>query len=271
MKKFVLLWSIALFTFSQAKMVDGIAMIVNGEAVTTAEIHKVQNKMHISRQKAVDILIQDRLQKSAMKDITIPQSDIDTQIQGIANQNGISVEEMEKVLKEQGTSWKKYKKSIGESIKKQKFYRKKVASNIAQPSEDVLKLFYASHKKEFILPTSISMIEYSSSSESTLKKFLETKKKKGVKSRSVKKSTKSINPELLKKILQAQDGSFTRVLNAGDKYISYKVISKNGKRVMSYEEAKNVVEGRWRQMQQKKALKDYFKKMRTNADIQVIR
>jgi len=271
MKKFILLWSITLFTFSQAKMVDGIAMIVNGEAVTTAEIHKVQNKMHISRQKAVDILIQDRLQKSAMKDITVAQSDIDAQTKAIANQNGISVEKMEQILKEQGTSWKKYQKSIGESIKKRKFYRKRVASNIAQPSEDELKLFYTSHKKEFTLPKSIRMTEYSSSSESTLKKFLETKKRKGVKSRSVKKNTNNINPELLTKILQTQNGSFTRVLNTGDKYITYKIISKDGKRVMSYEEAKSAVEGKWRQKQQAKALKDYFKKMRTNADIQVLR
>ena len=191
MKKFILLWGIALFTFSQAKMVNGIAMIVNGKAITTSEIHKVQNKMQVSRQQAVDILIQDRLQQYAMKDITIPQSDIDSQIKGIANQNGISVEKMQKVLEKQGTSWKKYKKSIGESIKKQKFYREKVASSIAKPSEDELKLFYESNKDEFVLPTTVSMIEYSSSSESSLKKFLETKKKKGVKSRTVKKSTKS--------------------------------------------------------------------------------
>ncbi len=271
MKKIILLWSIALFTFSQAKMVNGIAMIVNGEAVTTSEIHKVQNKMKVSKQKAIDILIQDRLQKSAMKDITVPQSDIDSQIKGIANQNGITVEKMQQVLTEQGTSWTKYQKSISESIQKQKFYRTKVASNIPRPSEDELKLFYGNHKDDFILPTSINMTEYSSSSESNLKKFLETKKRKGVNSRSVKKSTNSINPELLKKILQTQDGSFTRPLNAGDKYISYKVISKNGKRVMSYEEAKSVVAGKWRQEQQGKALKDYFKKMRTNADIQMIR
>ncbi len=271
MKKIILLWCIALFTFSQAKMVNGVAMIVNGAAVTTAEIHKVQKKMNVNKQQAVDILIQDRLQQSAMKNITVPQSDIDTQIEGIANQNGISVEKMEQVLKEQGTSWKKYQKSIEESIKKQKFYRKTVASNIAQPSEDELKLFYKSHKDDFILPTSINMTEYSSSSETALKKFLETKKKKGVKSRSVKKSTSSINPELLKKILQTQNGSFTRPLNAGDKYISYKVISKNGKKTMSYEEAKSAVTRNWRQKQQGKALKDYFKKMRTNADIQVIR
>ena len=115
------------------------------------------------------------------------------------------------------------------------------------------------------------MIEYSSASEDTIKKFLETKKKKGVKSRSVKKSTKELNSALLGTILRTQDGSFTRPFNDGNKFISYKIISKNGQRSMSYDEAKGAVAGKWRQQQQGKALKDYFEKLKTNADVQVIR
>ena len=140
-----------------------------------------------------------------------------------------------------------------------------------KPSEDELKIFYENHKKDFIIPTSVSMIEYSASSEEALKNFLKTKKKKGVKSRSVKKNTSNINSALLGTILQTQDGSFTRPFNAGDRYISYRVISKNGQRSMSFEDAKGAVAARWRQQQQGKALKDYFEKMKTNADIKVIR
>ena len=40
---------------------------------------------------------------------------------------------------------------------------------------------------------------------------------------------------------------------------------------MSYDDAKSVVAGKWRQEQQGKALKDYFEKLKTNADVQVIR
>ena len=262
---------IAMLTFTQAKMVNGIAMVVNGEAVTTAEIRAVEKQMNVSKQQAVDMLVQDRLQKSAMKKVSIPESDVDTKIAQIAAQNNLTVPKMQKLLKQQGTSWSRYRKSVKESLKKQKFYRETIAATLAKPSEDELKLFYEAHKDEYVMPKSISMVEYSSSSEAKMKKFLETKKKAGIKSRSVTKSTANLNPAILGKLLQTQNGSYTRPFNAGDQYISYKIISKNGKKSMSFEDAKNAVAGRWRQEQQGKALKDYFEKMKTNADNKIIR
>ncbi len=40
---------------------------------------------------------------------------------------------------------------------------------------------------------------------------------------------------------------------------------------MPYESAQGAVAGRWKQQQQTKALKDYFEKLKTNADVQYIR
>jgi len=271
MKKLVLLGFITLLTFSYAKMIDGIAIIVEGEPVTTAEIHAIQKQMQISKKEATDLLIQDRLQKSAMRDIKVEEKSVDAKIAGIAAQNSITVPKMQKILQEQGTSWNRYRSSIRDAIRKEKFYQEKVVNNIPTPSDDELRLFYKNHKEEFILPKSINMIEYSAKSEASMKKFLETKNTKGIKSHSVTKSTKDLNPALLRSILQTQDGSFTRPLNAGDRYISYKVLSKQGEASMPFESSKGAVAARWKQQQQSKALKDYFEKLKTNADIQVLR
>jgi len=271
MKKLILIGCIALFTFAQAKIVNGIALIVNGEAVTTAEIRAVQKQMRVSKKQATDMLIADRLQKAAMRNVSISEDAIDSKVAQIAAQNNLTVPKMQKILKQQGTSWRKYRRSIKDRMKKDKFYREKVSATLSKPSEDELKLFYEKNKKSFVVPSSISMIEYSSPSEETLKKFLETKKKKGVKSHSVKKSTKNINSAMLGTILRTQKGSFTRPFNDGNKFISYKILSKNGKRSMSYDDAKGAVAAKWRQQQQGKALKDYFEKLKTNADVQVIR
>lgn len=271
MKKLVLLGFITLMTLSQAKMVDAIAIVVEGEPITTAEIRAVEQQMQISKKEATDLLIQDRLQKSAMTDVNIAEADIDSKIANIAAQNNLTIPKMQKILKEQGTPWNKYRSSVKEAMKKEKFYQEKVVRTIPSPSEDELKLFYRNHQEDFTVPSSVNLVEYSAPTEEIMKKFLQTKNPKGVKSRSVTKSTKDLNSGLLGSILQTQDGSFTRPMNAGDRYISYKVVSKEGQANMSFESAQGAVAAKWKQQQQGKALKDYFEKIKTNADIQILR
>lgn len=271
MKKLVLLGIITLLTLSQAKMVDGIALVVDGEPVTTAEIRAVQQQAQVTKEEATNLLIQDRLQKSAMKDIHIDEKAIDDKIAGIASQNNVTVPKMQKILKAQGTSWNKYRSSIRNALKKEKFFQQKIANTITAPTEDELKLFYQNNKEAFIIPSSVNLIEYSATSEAKMKKFLETKNTKSVKSRTVTKSTKDLSPTLLTTILQTQDGSYTRPFNAGDRYISYKVLSKEGQTSMPFESARDAITGRWRQQQQSKAVKDYFEKLKTNVDIQRLR
>ena len=259
------------FTLAQAQMVDGIAMIVNGEAVTTTEIRAVQRQLRVNKKQAVDMLIADRLQKAAMKEVSISENLVDDKIAQIAKQNKVTIPKMQKMLKQRGTSWSKYRNSIKQSMKKRKFYREKVASTVSKPSEDQLKIFYNSHKKDFVVPSSFSLVEYSSPSEKSMNHFIKTKNKKGIKSRSIKKNTKGLNVTLLSTLLRTKNGGFTTPFNAGDRFVAYKVVSKNGRTTMPFDSAKGAVAAKWRQTQQGKALKDYFEKLKTTADVQVIR
>ena len=254
-----------------AKMVDGIALIVEGEAVTTAEIRAVQTQMGVSKEEAINLLIQDRLQKVAMKDITIPEENIDKKISQIAAQNNVTIPQMQKILQAQGTSWVSYRKSIRDALKKEKFYQEKVVASIPAPSQDELKLFYRNHKTSFTVPTNISLVEYSASNKKNMEKFLRTHKTSYAKAHTMTKSIKDFEPGLLSILLQTPNGSYTKAINAGDRYIVYKVKSKYGKTTLPFEAAQGAVTAKWRQDQQAKALKDYFEKLRTSADVQVLR
>jgi len=271
MKKIVLFLTLTLFSLLEAKIVDAIALIVEGEPVTTAEIKALQTQMRVSKQEAINLLIQDRLQKSAMRDIKIDEALVDAKISDIASQNNITIPKMQKVLKKQGTSWNKYRSSITQAMKKEKFFRENISKSIPEPSENELKLYFKNNKKAFFIPSSISVIEYSTPTMNAMKKFLSSKKTKGVSKKSMKKNTKDLDPTLLEQMLQTQDKSFTKPLNAGDRFITYKILSKNGKRSMSFEMAKSGLSRRWKQEQQNKALKDYFEKLKTNVDIEYIR
>jgi len=262
---------IAFTLLSQAKMLDGIALIVEGEAVTTAEIRAIQTQMHVSKPQAIDMLIQDRLQKIAMKDIVIPEETIDKKISEIATQNNLSIPKMQKILQAQGTSWVKYRQSIRDALKKSKFYTDVIASNIPDPTEDELKLFYKNHKKEFALPSRINMIEYTAKSKKSMNSFLKTHKTSFVTSKPVYKNTKETDGALLSLLLATPNGGYTKPFNAGDKYIVYKVVSKKGRTNLTFDAAKNMVSQAWKQTQQAQSLKDYFQKLRTRADVQILR
>lgn len=268
LKKTILILSL-LFSLSEAKVLNAIAVTVDGEAITTAEIRAVREQMSISRKEAIDILIQDRLQQIAIKDIQIPESDVDKKIAMIAKQNNITVPKMQKVLKEQGTSWTQYRTTIRKAMKKEKFFVQKVAKEMPEATDEKLAAYYQQHQNEFTIPASISVTEYSAPSQKVLEKFLRTQQ--GIEGKPVEMDTSTLNPTLLQMMLQTPAGRFTRPLNAGDRYVIYRVESKNGQSQIPFEQAKPLLAGKWQQEQREKALKDYFKKMRTGAVIEFIR
>ena len=271
MKQTVIAALLMLTMLLEAKVVDAIAMIVEGEPVTTAEIAAVQRQYKVPKQKAVDLLVRDRLQKVALKAIPVSEKEIDQKVNEIAAKNGISVARMQQILKSQGTSWSQYRESIRNGLKKEKFFNEKVVANIPAPSEDELKLYYTHHQKEFLLPATLQMREFSAKNKETMQRFLRTHSAKGIQVRTVTKKTKEINPALLSTLLRTPIGGITPPLNAGNRYIIYQILAREGKIQMSYDKSKGAVESAWRRSQQNKALQDYFEKLRTRADVQILR
>ena len=271
MTKLLFVGLFAFFTLLEARIVNAVALTVDGEAITTSEIQTVQRKAHVSKQQAIDLLIQDRLQREAMKSIKISEETIDAKIEQIANLNNISIPKMQKLLKQQGTRWNQYRESIRQMMKKERFFKEKVSRTILPPSENELKLYYENHKELFAMPVSLNLTEYSTASEKKLQHFLHTGDSSGIKSISNTKKTEGMNPAMLSMLLSTPDGRFTKPINAGNKWVVFKINSKNGKRQMSFSDARNAVAGRWRQEQQTQALKDYFSKMKTEANIHIIR
>ena len=266
-----ILFVVLLSIISYAKAFNAVAMSVNGLAITTAEIQAVQKQYRVSKDKAIDMLVMDRVQQSVLKDIPVDDSEVNDRISIIAEQNGISVDKMKKVLASQGTNWQKYKARIKTAIKKEKFFRQKIAPSMNPPSESTLKRYYNKNKKTLLLPTTINVIEYSAKDKDKIDDFLKTKSKKGIKSKKTKLYTKNLDESMLNLLMRTQNGAYTRPMNAGDRYIIYKVLSKSGKRAMSFEEAKPLLAGMYQRDQRTKKLKEYFAQQKLKAKIKKLR
>jgi len=261
-----------MLSLSEARVVNGISIIVEDEPITTAEIQAIQRSMKISKKKAIDLLIQSSLQKSVSKDVAVSDDEIDAKIQQISAINKISIKKMQQILKRQGMKWYDYRQRVKTEIKKQKFYQSNIAPLIPIPGEDQLKLFYKKNRKLFKVPTAVTMVEYSAQSVDELKAFASTKKlTKGIKSKTVTKREKDLTPQLFSMAVSSPEGSFMQPMNAGDRAIMYKIKSKSGSKILDYEKARNGVIQAWKHKQRKQATEDYFKKLKTSANIVYVR
>ena len=271
MKKIVIISLFTFFTLVHAKVLDAIALVVNGEPITTAEIKAIQKQMSLSKKEARELLIQDRIQESVMKNIHVQESMIDQKILQIATQNKLTVQKMQEILLSQGTSWASYRESIKSALKKEKFFRTKASKNPPIPSEDELKIFYSQNKESFALPERILFTEYMATSEKALKRFLETRNSTGIRIEHFNERTDALGTTLSTAILQLPVGAVSSSFALGDRFVSYEVTGHEGVMYMPYDGVKATVLKKWRQKQQTQMLKDYFEKLKTNADIHVIR
>ncbi len=272
MKKILFLFFVLLATLAQAKVYNAIAIVVDGEPITTVEISAVQKQLRVSKKEAQHMLIENRLQKAAMKDISVSEDEIDKRIEQIAKQNSITVKKMQGVLKQQGQSWNKFRDQMKTGIQKQKFFRTKIAKNIPEPSDDELKIFYRNHPELFSMPSSIAVIEFSASSAGKIQALLENPaNQKGIKRKKTTFKGADITPQLLAMISETPIGSFTPAFNNGNAFVTYKVLSKGKGTLKPFEDVKNNVTMAWKKEQQGDAIKDYFEKMKSNATIEYIR
>jgi len=272
MKKLLLLSLLIFATLIEARIYNGVAIVVNGEPITVAEISAVQKQLGVSKKDAKDMLIQNRLKKSAMKGIVVSEDEIDKRIELVAKQNNLSLKKMQATVKQQGQSWNKFRDQIKLSIQKQKFFRTKIAKTIQTPSDDELKIFYRNHSELFQIPSSVRVTEYSASTAGKIQALLKNPSNtSGVKKRNITFKGANVTPQLLTMISQTEMGRFTPAFNNGNAYITYKVLSKGRGIRKPFKDANNSVIMAWKREQQSEAVDAYFKKMRSGANIEVIR
>ena len=253
-------------------MTNGIAMVVEGEPITIAEIKAVQTQLGVSKSEAKDMLILNRLQKAAMRDIVISEDEIDTRVALIAKQNNLSLKAMQEEIKKQGLTWRKFREQIQTSLQKQKFFRSKIARTIPEPSDDELKIFYKNNITKFKMPSSITAIEYSASSSKAIQAFLKNpSQRNGIKSRTVVYKGADLTPQLMSMFAGVRLGSFTPAVNNGSAYVSFKITDQGNAVSKPFADVKNSVMSAWRSEQQAEAIKGYFEKMKRSAAIEIIR
>jgi len=259
----------------QAQVIDAVAIDVEGEAITTLEIQAVQQKMNMSKQAAVEALIQDRLEKSAIKkaNIQVSHEEIQAKVQAIASSKGMNQDQMKDLLAKKGLTWDNYIRQLTMEIKKEHFFRENIARSVTPPSEAELELYYNTHQEQFSsAPVQMSLVVYLAPTVEKLKESIANPMKPidGVQKKNILANSNEMSPQLLELINKTPVNSFTSPVNTGKGIIAYFVKSK-GQQQGGFEAVKNSVAQRWMQEQHGQAGQDFFNKLKSNANIRVIR
>lgn len=266
---------IAAFISTQAQVLDAIAIDVEGEAITTLEIQAVQQKLNMSQQAAVETLIKDRLEKSAIKkaNIQISHEEIEAKVNAIASSKGLTQEKMKAILLNKGLTWETYIEQLTIEMKKERFFQQVILSTIERPSDSELETYYNTHRETFAnAPKQISLVVYKSTTAANLQQAIASPLRPitGVSKENILASSNEMNPELLKLIESTPENTFTRPINTGKGFIAYYVKSK-GSAQTGFAAMKNAVVARWLQEQRIQAGQDFLNKLKSNAKIRVIR
>ncbi len=257
------------------KMIGAIAMTVNGEPITLYEINAMSSLNHISKEDAVNALIQQKIEDEEIQKngIYVTPEEIDQKLQQIAQQNKLTMPQFQKAVEKEGKSLANLRKGIGRQIKKEKLYQKILGGKLKKPDESALKQFYTKHKKEFTIPGKIKIQEYASNNPKALQaiRMQPMLMLPQVKITPRILDPKTTNPQLLQLLLQTPTKQFTPIINIGKSVAMFFVESKGKPVTAPFEAVKKNIFLKLMKDQEQANLIAYFEKKKSEADIQVKR
>lgn len=272
-----ILLSLFFGTLLSADLVNGVSVVVKGEAITLRDVKEEMRMSNVDATTATDILIRKKLEVAEIDErkITVSSSEVYDDIKKIAAANKMSIDEFyEAVRNSNGLSSAEFKEKTKEKILSQKLYSAIAYSSAEPPSEDEIKEYYLLHKDEFLRPTAFVTTTYTSKDRELLQKKINTAifHSSEIKVEQQTLPYDRISPELASLLEKAEVNSFTPIImdNKGSFVTFYvKEIQKPGK--TDYEDVKGQIENMIMGQKREQVLSDYFARLRGNADIKILR
>lgn len=278
MKKvtFMLITLFCIFTFASSEIIAGVAIRVNGRSITLNEITKTQKTLKVSKQTAIDHLINERLKDDEIErfKISIDEFKIDEEIALIAAGANLSKEKLLAEVSKEGLSLQEYRSQIKKQLQTRELMQRIISSNISISNEDELLAYYTKNKKEFAIPSQVNVVRYSAPSDSLLQQAIQSPKQniKGVQKNSESISIASLTPQVAQVFINTPDHTFTPVLTTGNNnLVSFYIKNRSGEKIMSYEEAKPIINQKIMARKEQSIITEHFNKLRSSADIITLR
>lgn len=260
-----------------AEIVDGVAIVVKGKAITLYDIKKEMELSKIDAKKASDILIRKALENAEIKEraIHITSSEVYEDIKQTAARNKMSVSAFyEAVRDSNGLSSSELKEKIKEKLLSQKLYSSIAYSSMKQPSESEIKEYFELHKESFSHPSSFDVIIYNVQNRVRLQEKINNPMlyAPDIQTQEQTLPYSRIAPELASLLEKTALNSFTQIVpNGKGGFMSFYIKNIVDSKESSIEDFKNQIVNSIMSNKREQVLGDYFARLRHNADIKNIR
>lgn len=269
--------STLLATYLWSAPIGGVAVLVKNTPITLFEIQQEMKQSGTSANQSADTLIRKKLEQleAQEKKITVSSSEINDELNRMASQNKLSMEQFLNAMQTvRGLSEKDLRARVEESIKGQKLYSSIAFSKMAQPTTEEENEYYQLHMDEFSRPESFEVTTYVSPSQEALTAKISDPMRhiESIESKDESIPYAKINPQLAQLLNKTPNGSFSPILPSGKNgFMSFYMRDKLNVVTENIDAVRPQIDNAILGEKRNQVLNDYFTRLRLSADIKVLR
>lgn len=269
--------STLLATFLWSAPIGGVAVLVKNSPITLYEVSQEMKQSGTNATQSTDTLIRKKLEQleAEEKKITVTTAEINEELNRMASQNNLSMEQFLNAMQNvRGLSEKDLKAKVEETIKGQKLYSAIAFSKMGQPSAEEEAEYYQLHLNDFSRPESFDVTTYFSPSQETLAAQIADPMRhmEAIQTKEENIPFGKINPQLAQILNKTPNGSFSPILpNGKNGFMSFYMRDKQNVVTESLDSVRPQIANAIIGEKRNQVLNDYFTKLRLSADIKVLR
>ncbi len=259
---------------ANAKYINGISAIIDGEIITDYDIQKLIDALKISPSQALNILIRQKLEDAQIKAMEINPSEIEinAQMSQIGAHSGFKDwSEFEKALKNQGVNINDFRAQVKNNIALEKLYSNITNRPNANITQENARRFYQNNKSLFSRFINATITQYSSQNAQDLENLKAKKPNNALSAKAQKISATSTDARLVELVANTKIGDFTPIIPQGGFYVMFKINDKDGIYTPNFEDIEENVAQAMIAQEKEAMIEDYFNKLRVSANIQIIK
>ena len=260
-----------------AEVYNGVAIVVKNKAITLLDIKHEMEISKVSRARAADILVRQKLEEIEIEDrkINVTSSEVYDDIKKLAARNNMSISDFYDAVRESnGMGSMELKRKTKQKLLSQKLYQAISYSSVSEPSDLECEEYYEMHKDKYMHPASFTVIIYDADNKNELQTKVDNPMFYSPEIRTNEQLIpySKITPELASLLERTAVNSFTNIIpNGKGGFMSFYIKEIESAITGGYSSVRTQIVNSIMSEKQEQALSDYFARLKYNADINVIR